>query len=96
MTYFKPKSFLLSLRNKLLNDFEMDQVSTEREPLMYKISGSSALDFVHLTFEVVDGKVEVALKFDVGASDDFVTKVSDAIQELLVSEYGDEVKKKSY
>jgi hypothetical protein len=90
MTYFKPKSFLLSLRNSLTGTFTMEKTSTDKEPLRYKISGSQK-DFAFLFFETVEGMVRVALDFGAEADAKFVTDLSKIVETVLKSGYGDDL-----
>lgn len=87
MSYFKPKSFLLSLRNRLLGKYQMEKVSKRSENLRYKISVSSE-DYAFLSFEVKEGKVEVGLDFNSTASVSFIDELSDIVQVVLSSGYG--------
>jgi hypothetical protein len=81
--YFKPKSFVLSLRNAVIDKYSVERISFE--PLTYKVI-SSGESFASLFFEIAaNGKVGVALNFSDDADENFVRDLSKHIETLLES-----------
>lgn len=81
MEYFKPKTFILDLRNRLLPSC-LVQVSEKGKPLCYQVTSPQG-EVVTLWFEEKNAEVSVALRSESPSGDSFLSKVQSEVSLLL-------------